>query len=365
MSKAGPSTTSTQNATLPAHITSAQKDLLGRAQNLTSGFTGAAPNFSVMGLTPDQLLAGDLTRQTAMGVFSKPQIPAYDVFGMGKDWNTGQAVSTPTAQAGQASVTNATAAQLDPNAIGAFMNPYIQNALNPAMDRLAQQNRDVQANIGANAAASHMFGGSREAVARSLQNRDYGQNVANTAGNMLMQGWNQAAGLASGNTDRSQQTALSNANAANQIAQSNAGLTTQANMQGAALNNQNALNQQNLMFQGSQNDANRFLQGLQLQGNLDTQNLQNKQGIINMLNQMGGQTRAVGQQALDAPFSALQKYQAALQGLQVPQSSTSTSQTSKPVDILGTLLGIGGMAFGGPAGGAASGLIGNMFGSSG
>jgi hypothetical protein len=98
-----------------------------------------------------------------------------------------------------------------------------------------------------------------------------------------------------------------------------------------------------------------------LQGNLDTQNLQNKQSIINTLNGFGTQQRAVGQQALDAPFTALQKYQAALQGLQVPQSTTGTSQSSKPVDILGTILGIGGLALSGgnPMGAAAGSALGS------
>jgi hypothetical protein len=347
--KSGGTTTTTENKStqLPQYAQDAQKNLLGTGQNLISQFTGGNPNYSVMGLTPDQLTAQDLTRQTAQGVFQTPQIPAYDVFGMGKDWNTGSPVSTPTAQAGQASVTNANAAQLDPSAISNFMNPYINSALNPALDRLRQQNGEVQAKIGADAAGSHMFGGSREAVSRMLADRNYRDAVGTTTGNMLNAGWNTASGLAGDNTKMQQQTALANAGAANDISKTNAGLTTQANMQGAQLNNQAALQQQNLAYQGSQNDASRFLQGLQMQSGLDTQNLTNKMNIINMLNGMGGQQRAVGQQAIDAPFTALQR----LAGITPTQygttsTGTGTSETQKPVDILGTLLGVGKLAAG-------------------
>jgi hypothetical protein len=408
MSKPGPTTTSTNNATLPPHITQAQQNLLGQAGNLTSNFTGAAPNFGVMGLTSDQLLASDLARQTAHDVFNRPSVSALDVFGMGNQWNTGQAATAPAAQAAQATFSpaaaaaqaapaaqaataQATAAQLDPGAISSFMNPYIQTAINPVLDRLKQQQQEVQSGIGANAAASHMFGGSREAVSRMLADRNYRDTVGNTVGGMMMQGWDKASGLASGNTDRSQQTNLANAgwsnnqnqfnagqtNQTNQfnagqtnqisslnaqlqnaMANNNAGLATQAAMQGAGFGNQAALQQQQLAYQGAQNDASRFLQGLQLQGNMDTQNLQNQQSMINMLNQFGGQQRAVGQQAIDAPFTALQRQQQVLSGMQSPTSSTTTSQTSKPADILGTLLGLGGMAFGGPAGGTLGSAIG-------
>jgi len=322
--KSGPSTTETKNATIPQHITDAQKYLINTGTNLTSPFTGQAPNYGVMGLTPDQLTAGDLTRQTAQGLFSKPQIPAYDVFGMGKDWQ-GQTSATPGMMA---NASNANAAQLDPNAIAPFMNPYIQTAINPVLDRLRQQQGEVQSRIGADAAASHMFGGSREAVSRMLADRNYRDTVGNTVGGMLMSGWDKASGLASGNTDRSQQT--------NQL---NAQLGTQASIANAS--NANTLQQQqnNNLFQGSQNDANRFLEGLKLQGNLDTQDLSNKMSIINLLNSMGGQTRAVGQQAIDAPFTALQRQAQLLQGMAVPQSSTSTSQTEKPMDLMSLILG--------------------------
>ena len=64
----------------------------------------------------------------------------------------------------QATASLADPAHCDGGAIGAgdiapFMNPFIDTALDPTMRRLAQQQNEVQAGIGANAAASGMFGG--------------------------------------------------------------------------------------------------------------------------------------------------------------------------------------------------------------
>ena len=53
------------------------------------------------------------------------------------------------------------------------MSPFIDTALDPALQRLKTQQGEVQAGIGANAAASGMFGGRREAVSRMLADRNY------------------------------------------------------------------------------------------------------------------------------------------------------------------------------------------------
>lgn len=291
----GGSQTSTRTTTLPPWITEGQQKVLGGQLNnmdigqlLTGNFTGQAPNFGVMGLMPDQLFANDLARQTAQQVFNTPRPNP-----------VGAIQSFLNGGAGQA-----TAAQLAPGDIQPFMNPYIDLALDPTMERLRQQQNEIQAKIGGDAAAAHAFGGSREAVGRSLADRDYRNTAAQTIGSMLSAGFDRAAGLAGQNVQNQQQVAL--ANAANQ-------------MQG----------------------GNQMIAALGLENATAGADLQRKMDIINMLNAFGGQSRAVGQQAIDTPFTMLQRLIAATPQIpfqNLPQGTT-TSESNSPMNIGGLALG--------------------------
>jgi len=316
--KAGPTQT-TQNQ-LPQYAQDAQKNLINTGQNLTSNFTGSNPNYGVAGLNTDQLLAGDLSRKLAASMFTQGGIPAYDVMGMGKNWQN--QITQPSAMA----------AQLRPGDIQEFMNPYISASLNPTLDKLKQTYGDTQAKIGGDAAAAHMFGGSREAVQRSLLNRDYLNTAAKTTGDMMSAGFDKASGLASGNTDRQQQANMQNANLAQQ-------------------NNQ-------LLFQSDQNDANRFLQSLQIQSGLNNDDLNRKLQAIAALSGFGGQVQGTQQKALDVPFKMLQQLMQSTPGLN-NTGSTSTSTSEAPMNPLSILLGIAGLASGNPAG--AIGGLGSLF----
>jgi hypothetical protein len=340
-------TNSTQKTDFPDYVTNAQEQLLNSGTAMTAPFL-QTPLSSVMGMTPDQLLANDLARQTAQGIFTTPRIPAYDAIGTGNQWmnqipQTGTTPSAATAQQGTASLANA--AQLNPNEITPMMNPFIDSALKPALDKLRQQQGEVQAGIGADAAAAHSFGGSREAVARSLADRNYRDAAGLLSGNMLMQGFDKASQLASQNTDRSQAANLLNAQLGTQTSLENARLGTQtgiANMQTSA-QNQSAMQQllANLTYQGSQADANRFLAAVGLESNMQDAELQRRMQIINMLNTFGGQQRAVGQQALDTPWTMLQRLaQIAPDQYENTITGQSTSKTSGGGNPLGAALGI-------------------------
>lgn len=324
-SKPGPSQTSTTS--LPPYLQQAQQNLIGTGQNLTSQFTGAAPNYGVAGLNTDQLFANDLARRTAAGVFNTGSIPAYDVFGMGKNWQ------------GQITQPNAQAAQLDPNSIQQFMNPYISASLNPTLDKLRQTYQDQQAKISADAAGSHMFGGSREAVQHSLANRNYMDTAAKTTGDMLSAGFDKASGLAQGNVANQQQANMANAS------------------------NAQAIN--NLLFQGDQNDASRFLQALQLQSGLNNDDLNRKLAAITSLASFGNQTQTVQQNALNAPFKALQQLLSTTPGLN-NVGSTTTSTSSQQVNPLSAILPLAMLLSGNPFGAAAggTGLLASLFGGS-
>jgi hypothetical protein len=350
-------TNSTQKVDFPDYVTDAQKLELERGSAMTDPFL-QVPNYGVMGMMPDQYLANDLARQTAQSVFTTPRITAYDAIGTGNQWMNqipqgpqGMAqAQAGAAQQGQASVANA--AQLSPDAIQPFMNPYIDAALTPALDRLKKQQGEVQAGIGADAAAAHSFGGSREAVARALADRNYRDTAGQVTGQMLQQGFDRASTLAGQNTDRSQAANLLNAQLGTQASLQNAQLGTQASLENARLGTQtslsnsqnaNALQQllMNLTYQGSQADANRFLAAVGMESQNQDADLQRKMQMINLLNQFGGQQQALGQKSLDLPWTMLQRLSAITP--QQYESTTNTDQTSKVSgggNPLGAALGI-------------------------
>ena len=382
-SSEGPTTTQNTNTTgstsqnLPTWFLTEWQNLLGQGRDLNN--TLVAP---VAGLMPDQEHASWLTNAALQEFMNRQRIPAYDVFGMGQNWDQGvipvaQAtaaggIGAGGAKASLADPASATAAQLAPKDIAPFMNPFIDTALNPTLNRLRTQQGEVQAGIGANAAASGMFGGSREAVSRALADRNYRDTAANTVGNMMNQGWNTAAGLAGANVDRSQAVNLANAgfeSAANQLnaqlgtntSVANMQAQTQAGMQGAALANQVALanaaaqnqaqqNYQNLSYQGSQADADRFLRAIAQQEAGDAQDFSGTLGGINALNSLGTQQQQTAQRALDYYWQQLAQLASLLRianpGMNSTTQSTGTTvgTSTKPTDWGSILLGGLGLA---------------------
>jgi hypothetical protein len=318
----GGSSSSTQTTTLPPWITEGQKEVMGGqidnmdiGRLLTGPFTGQAPNFGVMGMMPDQLFANDLARQTANGVWQTPRTNPIGAISEMIGQQGGIAAGTGQAQA----------AKLAPGEIAPMMNPYIDLALDPTMERLRQQQNEIQSKIGGDAAAARAFGGSREAVGRSLADRDYRNTAAQTVGSMLSAGFDKAAGLAQQNTQNQQQTNL--ANAQNEL--------------------QAALSNSNLQGQG----VNQMLAAIGLENNTADADLRRKMDIINMLNAFGGQSRAVGQQAVDTPFTMLQRMIAATPQIpfqNLPQGTTTKeSESSGGSNPLGAGLGVAKLLMGG------------------
>lgn len=390
--KQGPTTTqnTSQTATIPPQITAQQNYYRELVNALTAPtFMQGVPNYSVMGVTPNQMLAGDLGRLA--GQFSSNQLmnppnflggpsiaaqqsTAQQSTPMFASMSAAQQAAAQQATAAQAAAAQAQAQQLAPGEIAPFMNPYIDTALNPVLERLKKQQAEVQSGIGASAAASHMYGGSREAVMRMLADRNYRDTLGTTAGNMLHAGWQVASGLASQNADRRQQTALTNAqlqnainslnaqlstqtsglnaqlgtqasmtNAqlANQLAALNAQLATQSSMQNAQLGTQSNMQNAQLGTQASIADANRYIQALQAQGQFGNQAIQNQLNTAMLMSQLGGQERAIGQQVLDAPYTQLARLLTATPWT-VPTSTTGTQTATQtqPVDTGSVILGL-------------------------
>jgi hypothetical protein len=364
--------TDSSSTTLPAWFQNQWQSLIDQGNDL-----GANLNYRTMGLVPDQMTASIGANNALDQWLGRPQIPAYDVFGMAStpfqaphaNMAGTTAATAPALQGATASLADAAqarAAQLRPNEIAPMMNPYINSAIDPTLNRLQQQQMDIQSQIAANAAASGMFGGSRGAVASAIGDRDYRSNLAQTAGNMLNQGWNNAAGLAQYNVGNRQaanvanaqlQNAVNLANAQNQtaVSQSNAQNAAQraiaaaqigGNLTGQQLQYDTQTNLANMAAQNAtaQADANRFLAALAQQSNTDVQGLQGTMSILNLLNNLGGQQRQVGQASLDDYWQNLNNLAGLLRmgvspGSNVTGTTTSLQNTSKPIDIGQILLG--------------------------
>mgnify|MGYP003346249604 CR=1 FL=1 len=163
----------------------------------------------------------------------------------------------------EANAGNQLAANLtNPSAVGAYMNPYIQNALDPAMQLLNQQYGQQGAAEQGAATSAGAFGGTRNALQQSL----------NAQNQMLAQ--NQLVGNAY--------------NQAYQNAQQQAQNVAQLGLQGAQAG----------------------IQGGTALGNLGTAQLAAQQGILGLQNTYGTQQQQQQQNIIN---QAMQNYQTAQQ----------------------------------------------------
>ena len=115
----------------------------------------------------------------------------------------GQAAGLAGMQAGNAYGQNAT----DPNAVAAYMNPYLQNTLNPALQLQNQQFGQINAQNQGQATQQGAFGGGRQAVMQGLN-----QQNQMLAQNQLVGGaYNQAYNTANQNMQTAGQQAMQGA----------------------------------------------------------------------------------------------------------------------------------------------------------
>jgi hypothetical protein len=223
------------------------------------------------------------------------------------------------AQAGMSYGQNAT----NPNAVQAYMNPYLQASLAPQMQMLGQQQGMQQAANQGQAVQAGAFGGSRMGV------QNAGQNQANqlAMSNLVGQGYNQAFNTANQNMQQAAALGLQGANVG--IAGQNAANTAAANLANIGQNQytqqMGIINQQNQL--GAQQQ--------QYQQNLDTAGYQNFQ------NQK------------QYPYQQLGFMSNILQGLPINSTQQSVYSNPSPISVaagLGTAA-IGASKLGGKAGG--------------
>jgi hypothetical protein len=183
----------------------------------------------------------------------------------------------------------------DPNAVGAYMNPYIQNALNPSLQLLNQQYGIAGQQQQGQATRAGAFGGTRASLERGLnqQNQMLAQNQ------LVGNAYNQAYG--------------------------------------------NAQQQMNAV-------ANLGLQGYGQAGSLAGQQLAQQQGILGLQNQFGGQQQQQQQNIINAGMANYQQAQqypmqqlGQLKGLLtgIPITDVTTTQTQAQPSAVSQLAGLG------------------------
>jgi len=244
----------------------------------------------------------------------------------------------------------------DPNAMAQYMNPYIQNALNPAL-QLSNQSYGMQgAQEQSVATRSGAFGGSREALMNSLNNQS--RDLANQQ--MIGNAYNEAYTNA--------QTAAQQANTAQLqglqqgISGANTGLQ---GVQGAQAGVNQALAGTNQGMQGAQAG----LQGVSgtqaglaganqaagTLGDLGTSQLAADTSILGTQNTMGAQQQAQQQNIINQavsnyataqqyPYQLLNQYNALVQGYAAPTASSTTYQAAP--SAISQIGGLGATALG-------------------
>ena len=236
----------------------------------------AAANAAVAGFTP-------LQQQAYQGA-SNLQLPNQFSPATGAALQgTGQALN-----AGQNYAQQAT----NPYAVGAYMNPYLQQSLQPQLNMIAQQGGIQGAQQQGAATQAGAFGGSRNALQQALTQ----QNTLLAQQQAIGQGYNTAY------------------NQAQQAMQYGAGLGLQGSQAGIA--------------------------GAGQLGNLGTSQLAAQQGILGLQNQYGGQQQQQAQNVINAgmtnyqtgmqyPMTQLQQL-SALASPYVTKDVTTTQQQAQP-----------------------------------
>jgi hypothetical protein len=321
---AAPTQTTVNNSNLPDYVQPYVESMLGAAQKQiynynpdgsVSGFQTYKPyssnmNNYVAGFSPmqQQAFQGAANLQTP-GQFGQGSQMA-GMAGMGSLQTAGQA-----GQAGNNYFNMAT----NPGATQSFMNPYLQSALNPALEESRRQYGITGQQEQSQATGAGAFGGSREALMASENNR----NMNTSMNQMIGTGYQNAYDAAQKNM------------------QYGAGLGLQG--QQAALQGYNQLGQA----------------GAEL-GQLGQQQLTAQEGILGLQNQYGAQQQGAEQTKINQaiqnyataqqyPMMQLANQSALLHGL--PLQATTTQSYQAPPSTLSQIGGLGATALG--AAGAA------------
>ena len=316
-------TTQTGGSPAVAATYDANGNMLTPAQDAVAGtteITGVKPYVPYSSNPADYVAGFSPMQQAAQNATANLQVPGQ--YGAATQM-TGQAGLGSLGLAGQEAQTGSNLAQAstNPNAVGSYMNPFIQNALAPSMQLLNQQYGMQGASQQGAATQAGAFGGSRNALMQGL----------NQQNQMLAQ--NQLVGNAYQNAYGAAQNQMNTVSAQGLAGQ-------QAAMQG--LGQYGAMGSQLAGIGGQQLGAQQNIIAAQSQAGQQQQTQQ--QNIINQ----AIQNYATAQQYPEQQLSFMNSM---LRGLPTQQTTTATYQAAPSTVNQITGLGIAGLgaynAFGG------------------
>lgn len=272
----------------------------------------------------------------------------------------------------------AAGAQTLPQAdMGAYMNPYVQQALMPQLQQMQTQLGQEQQGINANATEAGAFGDARHGVAQSLANLYGNQAMAgveaqgmNTAYQNAQQAFQQdqanklnayqmggQLGLGQESANLGAFSGAQSASAQQNQSQLNA---FQAALQGGQNEQQIAENAWNMANQAGQNEQSLQLQGGAQMGQLGQLQQQLGLNLANATYGAGAEEQNVQQQALNAQYQQfLNQAQWPYQQLNVGESALSLTPYNTLQNVTlpqpnGTAQGLGAFA-------SAAGTLGSLF----
>lgn len=358
-----PTQTTVQNTNIPEYAQPYVETMLGTAQQQIFNYDDAGNVISMKPYVPysanpqDYIASFSPLQQQAQSNIANMQVPG--AYGTGTDYATTSglgALSTANpameygglgatygglgAQTGLGYGQNATNAQ----AVGAYMNPYLQNVLSPAMQLQAQQFGQINAQNQGQATQQGAFGGGRQAVMQGL----------NQQNQMLAQ--NQLVGNAYG---QAYDTAQRNMQAAASLGMQG----TAQGLQGAGMGLQGVQGAQAAYQQlGAQGANLGNLAGQQTQTALGINAAQQASGAAQQAQQQNVINQAVQNYATQQQYPMLQlaNMSSLLRGLPMQSATTQTYQAAP--SAVSTLGGLGATALGayGAAGGFKSAAEGGL-----
>ena len=327
--KGGKTLTTNTSQTSPEYVQEANKALVSSARDAYGNLV-QAPAYTTAGINADQMAGYDLTRAVAQNAFGYgAKMPAWYTNGGAAPTagatqgyaaqSAGPAAAYTAAQTGPANTYNAamaSAARVGGNDFKEFLNPYIQSAIDPAVNNMRRQSDINSAQIAARSAAAGSFGGSREAIEQGQNTRALGEQTSQMVSQMMSAGFDKATATTMANAQMQQQTNLANQAAQNNASQFNAGARNTVDMFNTGA--QNTSQQANV---GAANAMNQF--------NVGQSNSASQYGAqaTNAMNQFNANLAMTGR---DQDMRALSQ-----------SDSLATSQQARQMQAVQALLGIG------------------------
>ena len=177
--------TTIQKVELQPHQTDFQVDLLKSLQTYMDSPKEIIDYASYIADRPELLTQAEELAQAGIGAYQPYLDQASDYTSMAADYAKQQA-----------DVAKLAAGQFDPSGIDKFMNPYEALVLDPALERMREQQALSEQALRSQAMQSGAFGGSRAALQQQAAARDFERDQMEMIGKLKYQGFTTASDMA-------------------------------------------------------------------------------------------------------------------------------------------------------------------------